>query len=101
MLDPKAEASELYLEIDSGALTVLTRFDGSIEGLSYLRYDITNLAHHLRADADVLVVGAGGGRDILSALAFEQASVVGVEVNAAIKDGSVKMECETFQQSEK
>ena len=29
----------------------------------------------------MLVVGAGGGRDVLSALVFEQASVVGVEMN--------------------
>ena len=85
-LDPKWKASQLFLEIDSGALTVLTRFDGSLEPLSYLRYDLTNLAHYLRSDADVLVVGAGGGRDILSALVFEQSSVVGLEVNAAILD---------------
>jgi hypothetical protein len=29
----------------------------------------------------VLVIGVGGGRDILSALAFEQKSVIGVEIN--------------------
>ena len=87
-LNPKLKTSELFLEIDSGALTVLTRFDGSIEPLSYLRYDLTNLAHYLRSDADVLVVGAGGGRDILSSLVFEQASVLGLEVNAAILDVS-------------
>ncbi len=32
----------------------------------------------------MLVVGTGGGRDVLSALAFEQAAVVGVEINKDI-----------------
>ncbi len=77
---------QLFLSIDSGALTVLTGFDGSLDELDYLKFDITNLAHHLRRDADVLVIGAGGGRDVLSALTFGQSSVVAVEVNANILD---------------
>jgi hypothetical protein len=85
-LDPGLTARELYVEIDSGALTVLTAWDGDRERVSHLRYDITNLAHRLRRDARVLVIGAGGGRDVLSALAFEQRSVVGLEVNGSILD---------------
>jgi hypothetical protein len=34
----------------------------------------------------VLVIGAGGGRDVLSALAFSQPAVLAVEVNEAILD---------------
>ena len=44
------------------------------------------MAHWLRRDAHVLVVGVGGGRDVLSALAFGQRDVVGVEINGAILD---------------
>ena len=33
---------------------------------------------------DVLIVGAGAGRDLLSALVFDQSSIVGVEINANI-----------------
>jgi spermidine synthase len=77
---------QLDLDIDASAYTVLTRFDGSLAPLRFLEYDVTNLAHHLRSDADVLVIGAGGGRDVLSALVFGQASVLGVEVNADILD---------------
>jgi len=72
---------QLYLEIDACAGTVLTSFDGPVTDLEYLKYDVTNMAHYLRPNADVLVVGTGGGRDILSALAFGQRSVVGVEIN--------------------
>ena len=45
---------------------------------------MTNLAHYVRPNSDVLVVGVGGGRDILSALAFDQKSVTGVEINDQI-----------------
>ncbi len=56
---------QLNLKIDGNAGTTLTKFDGDLALYNYLRYDITNLAHHLRSHADVLVVGSGGGRDIL------------------------------------
>lgn len=72
---------ELYLEIDSGAATPLTRFDGNLDRLDHLRYDVTAFAHLLRQPADVLIIGAGGGRDVLTALAFRQRSVRAVEVN--------------------
>ena len=77
-------AKQLRLVIDSGAMTVLTGFDGDLSEHEYLRYDVTNLVHYLRRDADVLVVGAGGGRDLLSTLVFDQASVTGLEINADI-----------------
>ena len=45
---------------------------------------MTNVAHWVRSDSDVMVVGVGGGRDLLSALTFRQKSVVAVEVNRDI-----------------
>src|SRR5262249_9117129 len=77
---------QLLLSIDAIADTVLTRFDGNLEALDHLRHDATNVAHYLRRRARVLVVGAGGGRDVLSALAFGQREVLAVEVNGAILD---------------
>ena len=75
---------QLHMQIDGVAYTPLTAFDDNINKLEYLKYDITNLAHHIKQDSKVLVVGSGGGRDILSALAFKQKSVTGVEINEAI-----------------
>ncbi|MGB2819897.1 MAG: hypothetical protein WBF17_02875 [Phycisphaerae bacterium] len=80
------EVRLMWLVIDAGAGTVLTGYDGNTDGLEYLKHDVVNLAHWLRKDADTLVVGPGGGRDILSALVFEQKSVVGVEINEDILD---------------
>lgn len=75
---------QLHLDIDANAATVLTGFDGNPAVVEYLKYDVTNVAHHLRPGARVLVVGAGGGRDVLSALVFEQEQVVAVELNRDI-----------------
>jgi Spermine/spermidine synthase domain len=77
---------QLAVLIDASAGTVLTGFDGRLETVEHLKYDVTNVPHWLRRNARVLVVGAGGGRDILSALAFKQREVVGVEINGAILD---------------
>jgi hypothetical protein len=76
--------SQLLLSIDAIADTVLTRFDGDLAAVEHLRWDVTNLAHYLRPRARVLVIGAGGGRDILAALVFGQREIVGVEVNEAV-----------------
>lgn len=75
---------QLDLAIDAAASTTITNFNGDLDTVDYLKYDITNTAHYLRQDADVLVIGVGGGRDVLSALAFKQKSVVGVEINEDI-----------------
>ena len=76
---------QLHMVIDNSAGTVLTKWDGkNLEAIDYLKYDVVNLAHHLRRDASTLAIGVGGGRDILSALAFDQKHVTGVEINGAI-----------------
>jgi hypothetical protein len=81
---PPYALEQLYLNIDSGAATVITRFNGDLERLEHLKHDITALAHHLRSNTSVLVIGVGGGRDILTALAFGQERVTGVEINRDI-----------------
>jgi hypothetical protein len=73
-----------WLLIDAGAGTPLIGFDGDPEAVEYLRYDLTNFAHHLRRDASVCIVGSGGGRDILAAKLFGQRRVLAVEINPEI-----------------
>ena len=76
----------LDLFIDANAQTALTSFDGDWSVLAYLKYDVKNLAHYIRPHAKVLIIGAGGGRDVLSALLFGQKSVRAVEINQDIID---------------
>lgn len=75
---------QLGIAIDADAFTMMTHFNGNFDKLGFLRYDVTNIVHYIRPDSRVLIVGSGGGRDILSALEFHQPRVVGVEMNGAI-----------------
>jgi hypothetical protein len=72
------------LDIDADAGTVITRFDGDIGKLSYLKDDVINAAYLVQPPAGVAVVGVGGGRDILSALLFGAKRIRGIEINPAI-----------------
>lgn len=76
--------SQMTLVIDSNASTKLTAFEGDLDYLDFLKYDVVNFCHYVRRNADVLVVGTGGGRDVLSALVFKQKSIVGVDINRDI-----------------
>jgi len=77
---------ERIMTIDAAAVTVITEFDGDLEKIAHLRYDITALAHYLKRNASVLIIGPGGGRDVLTALAFDQREIYGVEINPLIID---------------
>ena len=81
---PLNRLRQLQLDIDVWAGTVMTHFDGDLRAVEHLKYDVTNIAYYLRNEHDVLVIGAGGGRDVLSALAFGARSVTAVEINKDI-----------------
>jgi hypothetical protein len=76
----------LDLTIDANAQTALTSFEGDWVALAYLKYDVKNLVHYIRPNSKTLIIGAGGGRDVLSALLFGQKSVRAVEINQNIID---------------
>ena len=75
---------QLMLRIDGGAGTPLMEFHGDRSRVDYLKYDIINLAQYLRTGGNTAAIGAGGGRDVLSALVFNQRHVTGIEINGSI-----------------
>ena len=79
------KTKELMLAIDEGSGTVITQFN-KIDDLSYLKLDISAIGYYLRPVDDVLVLGAGGGRDLLTALVFGAKNAIGVEINGDIVD---------------
>jgi spermidine synthase len=81
---PPAPVNQLALVIDATAGTVLTRYDGDPASVAFLKCDHTNLVHYIRDDAKVAIIGTGGGRDVLSAIAFGQPSITGIELNDAV-----------------
>jgi len=74
------------MDIDSAAATQIIRFDGDLKKVSYLEYELTALGYRLfdKSSFDALVIGTGGGRDLLSALVFGATHIDGVEINPII-----------------
>jgi spermidine synthase len=81
---PATRIEQNHLDIDADAATVITRNDGDISKLSYLKDDVINSAYLVQPPEDVAVVGVGGGRDVLSALYFGAKHIHGIEINPAI-----------------
>jgi SAM-dependent methyltransferase len=83
---PNTTIDQNHLDIDADAATVITRFDGDLGKLAYLKDDVINAAYLVQKPADVAVVGVGGGRDILSGLVFGARRIRGIEINPAISE---------------
>ncbi len=83
-LPPDLRVRQLQMDIDVVAGTVMTGYDGTPASVPHLAYDVTNLAYRVRPVSNALVIGAGGGRDVLSALTLGAQSVVAVEINKDI-----------------
>jgi len=82
--DQTMKIEQNRLDIDADAGTVITRFDGDLGKLGYLKDDVINGAYLVQPPAEVAVVGVGGGRDVLSALYFGAKQIHGIEINPAI-----------------
>jgi hypothetical protein len=72
---------QTMLNIDASAGTCLTGFKGDLSQIEHLKYDVTNMVHYIRKNSDLMVIGMGGGRDVLSGLAFGQKKIYAVEMN--------------------
>ena len=95
-----------FMDIDSAASTPILGVTPDLSNAQYLRYELTALAYHLveqRSGSEArdwndqpsspqppasgftaLVIGPGGGRDLVSALVFGAGHVDGVEINPII-----------------
>ena len=77
---------QLVMNIDAGAATDIIKFDGDLTKMEYLKYDVTSLAFHLKKEGRIFIIGPGGGRDVLTALATGQKEIYGIEINPIIVD---------------
>jgi hypothetical protein len=77
---------ERWIDQDGSAGTPIERVSSAVPKLAHLLFDVTSVGYQIVAPANVCVIGAGGGRDVLTALATGARSVDAVELNAAIVD---------------
>src|SRR5438093_1560050 len=80
------DIDQRWIEQDECAGTPITRFDGDLSHLDFLDYDVTNFAYRYRNFPRVLVIGAGGGRDVLAAKRSGAKRVTAVEINRGMVD---------------
>jgi SAM-dependent methyltransferase len=76
--------AQLGVFTDGDGLSVITAFDGRREPLTYLDFTTGALPYHLLQRPDVLILGAGGGADVLQALYHDAARIDAVELNAQV-----------------
>ncbi len=72
------------ITIDGGAATPMIPFHGDFAPIQQLASTVQSLAYHMRKYDSVLIIGAGGGPDILTAKMFETPKVHAVEINPLI-----------------
>ncbi|MFO7640300.1 MAG: SAM-dependent methyltransferase [Candidatus Competibacteraceae bacterium] len=75
---------QLALFTDGDGLSAINRFEGRWEPLAYLDFLTSALPYHLLERPATLILGAGGGADILQALALGARSVAAVELNPQV-----------------
>jgi predicted membrane-bound spermidine synthase len=100
-LSPKAPPGGIdqrKIMIDGGAMTPLLAFKGDFDALELLRYDVSSLGYQIRPQNNVVIIGAGGGRDILTARSFGVENIHAVEINPIIVD-YVRNHCAPFCES--
>jgi len=77
---------QLGLFSDSGNMTAITRFPDKREKLAYLDQLTSALPYHLNKIQKLLIVGTGGGSDILQAMYHDTDQIDAVELNPQIID---------------
>lgn len=77
---------QLGVFTDGDGLTVITRFDGTLAKLAYLDQQTAALPFHLLRRPRTLILGAGGGADVLRALYHAARQVDAVELNPQMAD---------------
>jgi len=77
---------QVAIRIDADARTDITRLDGNIAALDYLDHLASALPYQELSQPSVLVIGAGGGTDVVAALHHGAPDVTAVEINPLIVD---------------
>jgi len=84
---PLPTMEHLSLMIDDGAASPVLPFDGrNLSPIQYLLFDLTALPHRLRGGGETLIIGCGGGRDVLTGLLAGAKRIDAVDINPLVFD---------------
>ncbi len=73
-----------WIAIDGGAETPVISFDGDFDKLTFLEYYLPALSYRFKSPEEVLIIGPGGGVDVLAALKYGARRVEAAELNPAV-----------------
>ncbi len=76
--------AQLAVFTDGGGMTAITAFTGDVAELAYLDDTTGALAYQLLERPSVLVLGAGGGADVLQAIRHRARTIDAVELNGQL-----------------
>lgn len=82
--NPRGPRELAMIIIDADAGTPIYQWDGSKSDILWVRQYMDYLPYEISRAEDVLVIGSGGGQDILTALAGGAKKVTAVEINPMI-----------------
>jgi hypothetical protein len=74
---------QLGMVVDDTGYTTLYRWEGE-RTAGYFRDNVIALPYYLKREPTALIVGPGGGKDVLTALSMNASRIVAVEVNGLI-----------------
>lgn len=72
------------IKIDADAATGISKDASNVAIHQDARGSLSGLAHNLKRDANVLIIGPGGGNDVMAARVFGQKQITAVEINPII-----------------
>ncbi|OQX73694.1 MAG: hypothetical protein B6D59_04820 [Campylobacteraceae bacterium 4484_4] len=81
---PFEPPEQLALFTDGDNMNAITYFPEKVEELAYLDYLTSALPYHLNPLQKILIIGAGGGADLLQALYHKIPSIHAVEYNPMV-----------------
>jgi hypothetical protein len=75
-----------FITIDAAAITAITHFDGDLSKVGFVNCAPSGLAYQVTGKPfnRALIIGPGGGIDVLTALYNRASRIVGVEINPLI-----------------
>lgn len=75
-----------WLVLDGGVVTPVLPFDGTPSSADFLQSNVNQLVYQFRDHESAVILGPGGGSDVLAAVNAGVEDITAVEVNRAIVD---------------